>query len=173
MDAWTSHSDGIWDSQFLGRHAKGNRSWFIGTNIPGRPPKLLFYFGGIPSWRSWLDKELETTWASMNFGSHSTLGTTNGDVTVGGVSITASELESVIVPLQSDQAGMSPKEKFNKGSAICARYIDWAIKDIHDQGLAVKQDHRAHWWKALLQFAHPASGKALTEQIPNTKEQLQ
>lgn len=75
--------------------------------------------------------------------------------------------------LQSDDVGMSAAEKFNACSACCARYIDWAVAEVHDRGLAVKQDHRLHWWKVMQGFVRSESGRALIEQSPSTKADLQ
>ncbi|KAL8857422.1 MAG: hypothetical protein Q9178_006049 [Gyalolechia marmorata] len=77
------------------------------------------------------------------------------DVLIGGMLITPEILGSVVVPLQCGQIGMSPTEKFNVVSAACARYMDWAVKEIQDGGLAVCKDHRALWWKVLQQFRSP------------------
>lgn len=170
--AWADLTDGIWNSHWLGEPAKETRSWFVGANIPGRPPRILYYFGGVPSWRAWLDEEVNTSWARMNFTSHLATAGADRSADVGGVAITADELESLAVPLQSDQAGMSPEEKFNLGSAISARYIDWAVKEMHERRLAVKQDYRVHWWRVLQQFVKSESGQALLQRCPNTREEL-
>ncbi|KAB5577906.1 putative polyketide synthase [Coniochaeta sp. 2T2.1] len=58
-------------------------------------------------------------------------------------SVTAEKLESAVVPLQSDQAGFSQAEKVNLCSIACARYIDWAVRQMHERGLTVKDDHRS------------------------------
>lgn len=177
VDAWSHHAEELWTSVFIAKPAQENRSWFIGTNIPGKPPRIMFYFGGVQNWKSWLDKEIETAWASMDFLPLTVTDKESKDksgqhTSVGGLSITAEYLESAAVPLQSDEFGMSPAEKFNLGSAACARYIDWAVKEIHDHGLAVTQDHRAYWWNALQEFVKSESGQALIQQSPDTKDGL-
>ncbi|RFU79325.1 polyketide synthase [Trichoderma arundinaceum] len=87
-------------------------------------------------------------------------------------SITAEILESAVVPLQSDEAGISQAEKVNLTSIACARYIDWAVREMHDRGLVVKDDHRINWWKLLEKFARSDIGKSLIQQSPETKEEL-
>jgi cation diffusion facilitator CzcD-associated flavoprotein CzcO/SAM-dependent methyltransferase len=176
-DAWSSHHDGLWNSVFISKPATDNRSWFVDTKVPGKPPKIMFYFGGTPNWRPWLDKEIETGWTSMEF---TTRPVTNGaskdasaqDTQAGGLSVTAEQLESVVIPLQSDHVGISAGEKFNLTSAATARYIDWAVKEMHDRGLSPKPDYRVHWWKALQDFVNSDSGRAIVEQAPTAKDEL-
>lgn len=87
-------------------------------------------------------------------------------------SVTAEILESAIIPLQSDEAGISQAEKVNLGSIACARYIDWAVRQMHDRGLAVKNDHRANWWRLLEEFFNSETGQALIQRSPKTKDEL-
>ncbi|KAL8727338.1 MAG: hypothetical protein Q9166_006106 [cf. Caloplaca sp. 2 TL-2023] len=137
----------------------------------------MFYFGGVQNWKSWLDNDIKTAWASVHFTPLAVTDKAGEDtwsqgISIGGVFVTPEILESVVIPLQSNEVGMSPAEKFNLGSAACARYIDWAIEEMHDRRLTVKKDHRAHWWKVLQQFVESESGRALIQQSPNTKEEL-
>ncbi|KAL8720656.1 MAG: hypothetical protein Q9225_002526 [Loekoesia sp. 1 TL-2023] len=177
VDAWSCHIDEVWNSVLISKPAEENRSWYVGTNIPGKPAKIMFYFGGVQNWKSWLDNEIDTAWTSMEF---TPLAVTDKvgetplgqDTSAGGIFVTAEILESAVMPMQSDEAGMSPAEKFNLGSAVCARYINWAVKEMHDRRLAVKQDYRAHWWKALQEFVKSESGRALIQQSPYTKDEL-
>ncbi|KAE8149048.1 steroid monooxygenase [Aspergillus avenaceus] len=184
VDAWTGHADGLWNSVWISKPATEHRSWFVGTNIPGKPAKIMFYFGGVQGWKSWLDSELNTEWSGMEFTAHTVTDEdedtapveedTFGQATsVGGVPVTAEMLESVVMPMQSDDIRMSAAEKFNVGSAACARYIDWAVKEVQDRGLVLKQDHRVHWWKVMQKFVKSESGRMLIEQSPSTKEGLQ
>ncbi|KAI4230028.1 MAG: hypothetical protein L6R36_000407 [Xanthoria steineri] len=177
VDAWSSHVDDVWKSAFISKPAVENRSWFVDRTIPGKSPKIMFYFGGVQNWKSWLHNEINTSWASMEFTplavddkaeEHST----GEDIQVGGLSITPDMLESAIVPLQSDEIGVSAAEKFNVGSAACARYIEWAVKEIQGGELAVCNDHRAHWWKVLKKFVESGSGGALVQKSPATKDKL-
>lgn len=87
-------------------------------------------------------------------------------------SITAEILESAVVSLQSDEVGISQAEKVNLTSIACARYIDWAVREMHDRGLAVKDDHRVNWWRLLEKFANSEAGKSLIQQSPETKDEL-
>lgn len=87
-------------------------------------------------------------------------------------SITPEMLERVQIPLQSDEAGISQAEKVNLTFVACARYIDWAVKEMHEHGLTVKDDHRVNWWRLLENFASSEMGKSLIEKSPKTKEEL-
>lgn len=87
-------------------------------------------------------------------------------------SVTAEILESAIIPLQSDEAGISQAEKVNLGSVACARYIDWAVRQMHDRGLAVMDDHRVNWWRLLEEFFNSETGQALIQRSPKTKDEL-
>ncbi|KAH8689752.1 cyclohexanone monooxygenase [Phaeosphaeriaceae sp. PMI808] len=64
---WTDHVEGIWNSSLLGKSATEQRSWFAGTNIPGRTARIMFYFGGLPTWRSLLEEQVAKGWADMEF----------------------------------------------------------------------------------------------------------
>ncbi|KAI4102977.1 MAG: hypothetical protein L6R37_004059 [Teloschistes peruensis] len=177
VDEWSAHANEIWNSAFISGPAVQDRSWFVDNSIPGKPPQIMFYFGGVQNWKSWLDNEIGTAWASMvlNSPTHADSAEENAssqDILVGGVPITAGILESAVVPLQYDEIGMSPAEKFNVGSSACARYIDWAVREMHDGGPAVRKDHRAHWWKVLQQFVESSSGWALIGQSADTKDKL-
>ncbi|KAL8999555.1 MAG: hypothetical protein Q9169_001644 [Polycauliona sp. 2 TL-2023] len=177
VDTWTTHADGIWQSAFISGPAVTNRSWFVDNSMPGKPPKIMFYFGGVQNWRSWLENERATAWAGMHFtlpvDSNKTDQDSSGQhISVGGVPVTPEILESAIVRLQCDEIGMSAAEKFTVGSAACAKYIDWAVKKIRDSGLAVRKDHRAHWWKVLQQFVDSDSGQALIQRSPDTEDEL-
>ncbi|EOA87506.1 putative secondary metabolism biosynthetic enzyme [Exserohilum turcicum] len=102
----------------------------------------------------------------------------NGDASSGSVddtrlTTTAEALESMVIPLQSDQVGISPSEKFNCCSAACARYISWAVQEIQNGGLVVKHDYRIHWWRVLDAFVRSEQGQTLIGQSPDTKEGLE
>ncbi|KAI2467435.1 putative polyketide synthase [Annulohypoxylon bovei var. microspora] len=86
--------------------------------------------------------------------------------------ITAELLESIIIPLQSNEVGMSQAEKVNNTFIICARYIDWTVKEIRDGGLAVADDHRANLWKWLVRFSESDAGQDLIRKSPETKDEL-
>ena len=178
QDAWTDHVNELWDSIFLAEHAKAKRSWFVGTNIPGKPARIMFYFGGPKFWSSWLEKETNAGWAGMNFSPPVVAdkvdqGISSQDTSVNGLSITAEMLESVVLPLQSDEVDMSHAEKFNLISAASARYIDWAVKEVQERGLAVKQDYRVHWWKVMQDFVKSDTGKTIIQHSPSTREELE
>ena len=178
QDAWTDHVNNLWGSVFISEYAKANRSWFVGTNVPGKPARIMFYFGGPQLWNSWLEQESHGGWAGMDFSPPASANKVNQEIlgqngSANGLPVTAQALESIILPLQSDKVGMSPAEKFNHISAASARYIDWAVKEVQERRLAVKQDYRAHWWKVLRDFVNSESGQAIIQQSPSTKQELE
>ncbi|KAL8780321.1 MAG: hypothetical protein Q9213_006519 [Squamulea squamosa] len=177
VDTWSTHADEIWKSAFISGPAVENRSWFVDRSMPGKLPKIMFYFGGVQNWKSWLENEISTAWASMDFtllagADEVEQDPSRQEILIGGVPITPEILESAVVPLQSDEVGMSPAEKFNVSSAACARYIYWAVKEIQDSGLTVRKDHRGHWWKVLQHFVESGSGRALIQQSPDSRDKL-
>lgn len=87
-------------------------------------------------------------------------------------SITPETLEFIVIPLQSDQASITQAQKVNATSLACARYMDWAVKDMNVSGLTVKDDHRVNYWKLLQNFVNSEYGQALIERSPKTKEEL-
>ncbi|KAI0896476.1 putative polyketide synthase [Annulohypoxylon nitens] len=87
-------------------------------------------------------------------------------------SITAEMLESVITPFQSDELGMSQKDKANTTSLICARYIDWTVRKIHNGVLPVAGDHRANLWKWLVRFVDSETGRDLIRRSPESQDEL-
>lgn len=87
-------------------------------------------------------------------------------------SITPELLESVDVPLQSTEAGITQAEKVDLGSMACARYIDWAVREMRDRNLAVKNDHRINWWRLLQEFYDSRTGQELIQRSPKTKDEL-
>ena len=87
-------------------------------------------------------------------------------------SVTAEMLESVKVPLQSDEAGISPAEKVRLGSLACARYIDSAVNEMQSRNLTVKDDHRVYWWTLLQEFVGSEAGQQLIQLSPKSKQDL-
>jgi cyclohexanone monooxygenase len=67
VDAWSSHLDAEFRATLFAESAKNAHAWFVGANIPGKAINVLFYFGGVPTWTAWLEKETKTAWASMDF----------------------------------------------------------------------------------------------------------
>jgi hypothetical protein len=48
VDSWRLHMDELVNATVL---PKGERSWFLGDNIPGKPHAVLFHFGGAGVYR--------------------------------------------------------------------------------------------------------------------------
>ncbi|KAI0803710.1 hypothetical protein GGR55DRAFT_691540 [Xylaria sp. FL0064] len=91
------------------------------------------------------------------------------------MSVTAEMLESVVVPLQSDEAGMTQGEKVDLLNAISARYIGMAIQEI-DSNLggtdAVAKDFRKHQWRSFQALASSANRKELISRVPISYAEL-
>ncbi|KAL4808377.1 hypothetical protein BDV18DRAFT_158478 [Aspergillus unguis] len=66
-DRWSTHMEEAFKSTLFADSAKSSGSWFVGANIPGKNNAVLFYFGGVQTWESWLDNETKTAWESMDF----------------------------------------------------------------------------------------------------------
>ncbi|KAL6899961.1 polyketide synthase [Trichoderma evansii] len=59
------------------------------------------------------------------------------------------------------EPGITQAEKVNLTFVACARYIDWAVKEMHERGLTVKDDHRVNWWRLLKNFANSETKEEL------------
>ncbi|KAF7175171.1 hypothetical protein CNMCM7691_006575 [Aspergillus felis] len=176
MNAWTTHVEQVWAGSFLAKHAHEQGSWFVGTNIPGKPSRIMFYFGGMVNLEPWLIKELETEWSSMKFTPLDRAQKASNGVskqTVGGVHVTPEMLESVQIPLEADKVGMTPAEKSKLVNAATAVYIDTAVKEMRMRGLSPKQDYRVHWWKVMQDFVDSQEGQRVLQETPLTKEELE
>ncbi|KAH6871226.1 cyclohexanone monooxygenase [Thelonectria olida] len=66
-NAWTCHLDEAFKATLFAESAKKSGAWFVGANIPGKASNVLFYFGGVPTWSAWLNNEIKSSWASMDF----------------------------------------------------------------------------------------------------------
>lgn len=67
VDAWSSHLDEAFKATLFAESAKKSGAWFVGANIPGKAVNVLFYFGGVPTWNSWLEEEARKSWVNMKF----------------------------------------------------------------------------------------------------------
>ncbi|KKY29532.1 putative cyclohexanone monooxygenase [Diaporthe ampelina] len=178
--AWSDEHDGLWNSLMLAEPAKENRYWAVGANIPGKPHRILVYFGGHPAWNDLIQKEAGAGWPSVEFtrlaasggGDSAGCETVGRTISVGGWSVTAEKLESVVVPLQSGDVGLSLQEKFRLSSRASARYIERAVNDIRKRGLAVPNDHKSHWWRVCQDFVNSEPGRALIQDSPDTQDGL-
>lgn len=88
-------------------------------------------------------------------------------------SITAEMLESVVIPLQSDEAGMSQAEKVNATFLASASYIDWTVKEVRESGLPIADDHQANLWRWLTKYADSDAGRALIQRSPKSREEVE
>ncbi|KAL4812555.1 S-adenosyl-L-methionine-dependent methyltransferase [Aspergillus spinulosporus] len=177
MDTWTTHVEQVWASSLLAKHAHEQRSWYVGTNIPGKPSRIMFYFGGIVNLELWFTRELETQWSSMSFtradgAQTASNGAAKEPSTVGGVHVTPAMLESIQIPLEADKVGMTPAEKSRLVNAATAVYMDAAVKEMRQRGLSPKQDYRVHWWKVMQDFVDSEAGQRALQETALTKKEF-
>ncbi|KAI8632481.1 putative polyketide synthase [Xylariaceae sp. FL1651] len=85
-------------------------------------------------------------------------------------SVTAKDLESIVIPLQSDEVGMSPAEKVTLLHSAASRYIDLAVKEIRQGGLKVQDDYRVDQFAWMSQYIDSEAGKLLLQQTPDSEE---
>ncbi len=52
-DAWVAHHDEVADSTLVTKTV----SWYMGSNVPGKPRRLLSYIGGVGAYREKCDEE--------------------------------------------------------------------------------------------------------------------
>jgi len=69
MDEWSAHLEVLLNATVL---AKGEyvRSWFLGANIPGKPHKVLFHFGGVASFFESCRDVIDQDWKGFEFHQH-------------------------------------------------------------------------------------------------------
>lgn len=54
---WATHVNDVFKMTVFATAASQVRSWYLGTNVPGKPESLLFYFGGVPTYFDTIRKE--------------------------------------------------------------------------------------------------------------------
>ena len=54
---WATHVNDVFQMTLLASSAPQVRSWYVGTNVPGKPETVLFYFGGVGTYFTTLGKE--------------------------------------------------------------------------------------------------------------------
>jgi cation diffusion facilitator CzcD-associated flavoprotein CzcO len=64
MDKWGKLLSDIFEATVLPEAAKKAGSWYVGANIPGKPVKPLFWFGGVSSYFENCDAELKAGFSS-------------------------------------------------------------------------------------------------------------
>lgn len=87
-------------------------------------------------------------------------------------SITADELESVVLPLQCEEAGMTPDEFFALLNAACTRYIEWTVKRIRQGELKVPSDYRTDCYAWMTGLVESDEGQKLLQQVPDSEAKI-
>jgi cyclohexanone monooxygenase len=54
---WAAHVNEVFQMTLLASAASQVRSWYVGTNVPGKPENVLFYFGGVGTYFGTIEKE--------------------------------------------------------------------------------------------------------------------
>jgi cyclohexanone monooxygenase len=63
---WTSHVEEIFNMTLLPSGASVN-SWYLGANIPGKPRRVLFYFGGAAGYFQEIQKSASDDFEGFEF----------------------------------------------------------------------------------------------------------
>jgi len=66
VERWRQHIDTLMAYTVLGQGMEA-RSWFLGSNIPGKPKVCLFYFGGAGNYRTECDAEAASGFPGFTF----------------------------------------------------------------------------------------------------------
>jgi cation diffusion facilitator CzcD-associated flavoprotein CzcO len=66
VDTWTKHMQELLDMTLLGKGLDVG-TWFLGANIPGKTPSVLFYFGGANNYFKELQKSMDSNFEGFAF----------------------------------------------------------------------------------------------------------
>ncbi len=66
VDTWTNHMQELLDTTLLGKGVDVG-SWYLGANIPGKKPSVLFYFGGANNYFKELDESIAHEFKGVAF----------------------------------------------------------------------------------------------------------
>ena len=65
MDKWGKLLSSIFEMTVLSEAAKKTGSWYVGANVPGKPVRPLFWFGGVASYFKFCDAESSAGFPSL------------------------------------------------------------------------------------------------------------
>lgn len=65
MDRWTKLLGDIFEMTVLSEAAKKAGSWYVGANVPGKPVRPLFWFGGVPAYFQNCEGEADAGFPSL------------------------------------------------------------------------------------------------------------
>lgn len=65
MDIWGKMVSDIFRMTVLPEAAERAGSWYVGANVPGKPVRPLFWFGGVASYFQSCDAELKAGFSSL------------------------------------------------------------------------------------------------------------
>ncbi|KAI1760379.1 hypothetical protein GGR53DRAFT_509864 [Hypoxylon sp. FL1150] len=87
-------------------------------------------------------------------------------------SLTAADLESVVIPLQSHEAGITPAEKVTLLHSASVRYMQWAVEKIRRGGLKVQTDYRTACFAWMTSLIDSDAGQKMLERIPDSEAEV-
>lgn len=81
-------------------------------------------------------------------------------------SLSATDLEALVIPLQINETGISQIEKVSMLQSSAVQYIKRSINEVQDQGLVVEKDYRSSLFSWIQDFAESGVGQGfLTEPL--------
>ncbi len=66
VEKWTQHIQDLLNATLLGKGLEVG-TWFLGANIPGKTPSVLFYFGGADNYLKELQKSIDSGFEGFAF----------------------------------------------------------------------------------------------------------
>jgi acetone monooxygenase len=63
QDEWVAHHDGIAETTLVTK----TNSWYMGSNVDGKPRRLLSYIGGVGAYRQKCDEVASSGYAGFSF----------------------------------------------------------------------------------------------------------
>ena len=67
-DAWVAHHEEVASATLV----PSTHSWYMGSNVPGKPRRLLSYIGGVGAYRERCDQEAAAGYPSFHASDRST-----------------------------------------------------------------------------------------------------
>lgn len=62
---WAAHVDDVFRMTLLASSAPQVRSWYVGSNVPGKKETVLFYFGGVGAYFATIEKEADAGFPTL------------------------------------------------------------------------------------------------------------
>ncbi|KAJ4396389.1 hypothetical protein N0V93_000608 [Gnomoniopsis smithogilvyi] len=85
-------------------------------------------------------------------------------------SLSATDLEALIIPIQVSGTGFSQVEKVSMLQSSAAQYIRQALNEVQHQGLIVEKDYRSSLFAWMQEFVKSEVGRSLLADTPDLRE---